>query len=647
MGFQPYSEDEVDPVLRQVCNLWIQKIKLAMDFKRDKFGKDAEACLAFFNGPKDWEDILMGPGGNNRDEVFDTTFRVSVNKAFEFVTIVGPALYFDNPVRTVKPRMPVIVPEQFFGTDTMTYQALVQQEGIRVQQDGLRSVLLEAYLNWTPSEFRFSKEARKAVDEALIKGRGCAWTELHSPPGSNVSVVRTEWGSVDDLLCDPDAATFGSGMWIAKRCVYPVWKWEADFGLPPGSLKGNCESQAKQADIEMDSDTRYNRKRGYTNDLLIAWKIYSKMGIGGRLQGLRKDYRWPLEIFGDYCYLVIADGTPYPLNLSPEVTTDPAFLEDPEAILEKVKWPTPFWGAGEWPVTELDFHEQFDVPWPLPHLKAGMGELKFLNWVMSFLMGKIRNTARDFIAIKKEAGEEIKTAILEGKDLTLLEIESDYKTISELVQFLQHPEVNGDIWKMLEAVENNFDKRVGLTDLMYGEGGGTQIRSAEEVKQRNSNMNVRPDDMRKQVEDWQARIALKEAICARYHIQGSDVQGPLGQMGSWAWDNFVITKDVYEACHQLEYRIEAGSTQRPNKNWEQQTMNTAFQQLAPVLQSYSQTSGDMAPLNNLVQDVAKALDLDPARYQMQSFSPMGATSPAAAADQGHQSPTTTNIPAPG
>ena len=76
-------------------------------------------------------------------------------------------------------------------------------------------------------------------------------------------------------------------------------------------------------------------------------------------------------------------------------------------------------------------------------------------------------------------------------------------------------------------------------------------------------------------------------------------------------------------------------------------MNSAFQQLAPVLQAYGQTSGDMAPLNNLVQDVAKAMDLDPERYQMQSFSPMGASSPAAVAQDGHQSQVTSNIPAPG
>ena len=53
----------------------------------------------------------------------------------------------------------------------------------------------------------------------------------------------------------------------------------------------------------------------------------------------------------------------------------------------------------------------------------------------------------------------------------MLEIDSDHKSIDEIVQFLQHPPVNGDIWKMIQAVEDNFDKRVGLTELMYGRRG--------------------------------------------------------------------------------------------------------------------------------------------------------------------------------
>ena len=409
------------------------KIEHAKKHKRQVFGEAAAECLAFYNGPKHWEDIMGGEGGLEHDDNrIDTSFKVTVNKTFEFVTIFGPALYAENPVRTVKPRMPVVVPPQFFP-DPMLYQAFFQQENMRVQEDGLRSVLLEAYLNWTPTEFRLGTEARMAIDEALIKGRGCLWTELYTPPGTDMKVVRSMWDSTDNLLADPDAPSFDKATWIARRCVHPVWQVERDYGLRPGSIKGNCESQAKQADIAEDEDLQYDRKRGYTNDLLIYWKIYSKMGIGGRLQGMKNGLQGPLEMFGDYAYLAVAEHVPFPLNLSPDATADPAFASDPEAIFAKVAWPTPFWGDDEFPVTVLDFHTVHNCPWPMPHLKAGMGELKFLNWCMSFLMGKIRNTTRDFIAIKKEAGEEIKTSILEGRDLTLLELDADHKTIAELV----------------------------------------------------------------------------------------------------------------------------------------------------------------------------------------------------------------------
>jgi hypothetical protein len=615
----PYDENEIDPVFRTVVSHWLTKIKAAKEHKKKVFQLAADECMSFYSGPRSWEDVTAGIGGiDQASDICDPSFKVSVNKTFEFVTIFGPALYYENPVRTVKPRMPVIIPQQFFGQDVMTYNALIQQESMRIQTDGLRSVLIEAMLNWTPVEFRLGTEAREAIDEALIKGRGCLWTELYSPPGTDMKVVRSFADSTDNLLVDPDAPSFDKATWIARKCVHPVWQVEREHGLRPGSLKGNFESQAKQADIETDEDAQYDRKRGFTNDLLIYWKIYSKMGIGGRLQGIRKDLQGPLEMFGDYAYLCIAENTQYPLNLCPDDYNDPAFQKNPTAVFSKVAWPTPFWGHDEFPVTVLDFHRVSGSTWPMPHLKAGMGELKFLNWTMSFLMGKVRNTTRDFIAIKKEAGEEIKTAILEGKDLTLLELDSTHGTISELIQFLQHPEVNGDIWKMISAVEENFDKRVGLTELMYGNQGATQIRSASEANMRNQNMNVRPDDMRKQVEAWMTRIAAKEAICSRYHLIDADVQPVLGQMGAWAWTQFVSTRDINVACRQLEYRIEAGSTARPNHEYEVQRMNDAFTTIGPILQTYSQTTGDMGPMNALISDWSKANDLDPSRYTLKA-----------------------------
>jgi hypothetical protein len=300
-----------------------------------------------------------------------------------------------------------------------------------------------------------------------------------------------------------------------------------------------------------------------------------------------------------------------------------------QEILDRLAWPTPFWAHGGWPVVPLDFHPVPNCPWPMSHLRAGIGELKFLNWAYSFLAGKMRNTTRDFIAIKKEAGEEIKTAILEGRDLTLLDLEADHKAVNELIQFLQHPEVNKDIWQVIAAVEENFDKRVGLNELMYGAQGPTQIRSAQEAQIRNQNMSVRPDDMAKQVEEWMSDVARNEALCARYHLTAADIQPVLGDLGAQMWDTYVASQDLNEITRQLDYRIEAGSMRKPNKDTEVANMNEGMQILLPVFQAYAQMTMDMNPLNNLIADWAKSRDLNPARYLMQSM-PMMPPAPAGA-----------------
>lgn len=618
-----YADDEIDPIFRAVASHWITKIKSARDHKRKVFGDYAQQMYSFYAGPVNWDEVMSGltAGMVREDEFPDPTFKMHVNKAFEFVTIFGPALYYENPVRTVKPRMPVVVPPQFYPNPA-EYQALWQQENLRVMTDGLRSVLLESYLNWSPNEFGLDIDSRLAIDEALIKGRGCVWTELHPVPAATFKVVRSNYDSVDHLFVDPDAQCLADAKWIARKCVHPVWQVERDFGLRPGSIRGNLESIARQSDIETDEDLEYDRKRCLTNDLIVYYKIYSKMGIGGRLKGMLRDYAKPLEMFGDYCYVVVAENVAFPLNLPPDLVRDPSFEADPQVIFARTAWPTPFWGDGGWPVACLDFHAVHGCPWPMAHLRAGLGELKFLNWAMSFLSGHLRNSCRDFVAIKKSAGEEIKTSILEGKDLTLLEIEEDSPgMISEIVQFLQHPAINGDVWRLIEAVEENFDKRVGLTELMYGGTGATQPRSAEEVSLRNQNMNVRPADMGKQVESWQARIAANEALAARYHLLPDDVRPVLGDMGATAWTQYVASRDVPTICHQLDYRIESGSTRRPNKNAQIAHMSQGFQALAPLLQAYGQATGDMQPLNNLLGDYAQSLDLDPARYQLRAAPP--------------------------
>ena len=621
-----YTSSEINPVLSNVASQWMRMLERGKKFKEDTFSRYGREAMSYFQGPKSWDE-LMGREYIPAGEWPDVQFKMHINKLYEFVKIFGPSLYYNNPVRTVKPRAPVQIPGQYFE-DPNLFMQLAQSEQARVAIDGIRAILLEAYLNRTPSRYGLDVESRQAIDEALIKGRGLLWTELVESPDGAFRGVTSRFESVDHLIVDPDAPRFDRAKWIARRCILPLWEVERNYGLRRGAIKGNMESLAVQADVAVDPDLLYRRSAGYTSDLLVYYEIWSKMGFGGRILGINPNLRTPLdEIFGDYCYLAVCNTCRFPLNMPPEMVDNDDRYEE---TIRAAQWPIPFWVDNKWPVSVLDFNVLPNQPWPMATALAARGELRFLNWIYSFLAGHIKNSSRDFVVTAKSLSLEAKEAILSGKDLTLIYLENDHGAVTDAINFLQHPEVNGSIWQYVEALHTALDKRLGLNEIMYGGSPDqTQPRSAAESNLRNAGTGIRPEDMQNQVESWQSEVAVKEAFCARYLLGGDDVALDLGPLAAFAWNKYVFTMDTAEAFHQLEYKIEAGSTLKPNKEFMVRQIEQAVTTLLPVFQNYAQTTGDLAPLNNLVTDYCKALDLDPNRYQLRA-APMPAMLPSSA-----------------
>jgi hypothetical protein len=439
-------------------------------------------------------------------------FKMTTNKVAEFVQIFGPALYSNNPVRKATPRPPLNLPFQIFG-DPNVANAYAFQDDQRHQFDVVRAMLLERYLNWSPTITNLRAEARQFVDEALIKGRGTLWTEIWQPTGASFKVAGSFYDSVDNLAIDPDMEQLEQCFWIARRCVHPVWQVEREYGARAPVDQGQRRVDRQRGRVR---DLRQRRLQPPPRRLQRPAPVLEDLlpdGDGHPPQRRLGQLRHALERFGDYIYLVVAEGVPYPLNLPPELQQAPgADGSNPDVVKRiflNLQWPIPTYADGTWPVTVLDFHKVPRSPWPMSHLKPAMGELKFLNWAYSFLAGKIRNTSRDFVVVLKEAAEELKTIILGGQDMTMIELESGYKSINDVVQFLKHPEFNRSIWDVIEAVQNNFEKRVGLNEMAYGESP-RQIRSAAEAEIKANHTSTRPDDMAEQVE-----AALTEAAGRR------------------------------------------------------------------------------------------------------------------------------------
>ena len=408
----------------------------------------------------------------------------------------------------------------------------------------------------------------------------------------------------------------------------------------------------------MDSSNKeFDRARGLTNDLMVYFEIYSRMGSGGRMSGspasLENTDSLPGDmagfaktldpIVGDYVFLVVAPGVEYPLNLPPEVqelpmTGDGSPQDGMAVVKEKLQWPVPYYldKASPWPVSLLDFHPVPRCVWPMSHIKPAMGELRFLCWAYSFVAGKIKNTLRDVVAILKEMSEQFKLTVLEGADLQLVELDTNNKDIKECVQVLQFPQMNADIWRIIEAVETNFDKRVGLNEVFYGKTE-RQDRSATESDIKSQSMNIRPDDMAERVEAWMTEAARKEAVTARMLLAPKDVLPVLGLTGAALWATHVSSADP-AIFRELEYRIEAGSTKKPNRARDQANADSSMQILLPIFDRFAQGTGQLGPINALIAFWAKTRDIVPGPFMLPQPPPPPPAPAGGAAPPPHPGP---------
>jgi hypothetical protein len=621
--------------LKPAQGKWLEKISLAFKHKQKEFQEQADECARFFDGPyNDWLYKAFGGGKgtgsfeySGLDDMPGPATKMTVNKTAELVQLFGPALYHRNPVRKVNPRR-VLPPYTPAGGDPSDPLALVMAEAMAAQtqaqqaDDAARAEVLQAYLNWTPQALDLKCESRFAITEALVKGMGCLWTVHHRPHGQGAAFAGTFFDSADNLLLDPDAQTIKSVKWVARKRCRPAWEVSREFGVPQEKIKAGLESNSAQAEGNYDPQGDYRRKTGRSADLVVYWEVYSKMGLGGRLSGLAKEHGESLDFWGDHVYLAVSEDCPYPLNLPPPFCDAAANPSSPEhahlheEVQRRLAWPTPFWADGRWPLTPVVFHWRPAKLWPMSHMKPALGELAFLNWAWSFLAAKVRTASRDFIAILKSAGADLKERIVHSPDYSVIEVEQLHGSIDSVVKFLQHPGFNPEIYRVIEGVTANFERRVGLTELMYGLST-KQIRSAQEAQVKNDAVSVRPEDMANTVEDAMTEAARKEAFVAAWHLRGPDVTPVLGQAGAQTWERLVVPADPADILWGYEYRIEAGSARKPNKAAEQDTMQQAVTTLFAPLFQYAQLTGDVNPVNNLIADWARSIDKDPQGYLLQ------------------------------
>jgi hypothetical protein len=640
----------VEDALRAVAKSWLSKLQQAEKHKRP-FSEDAKEAMNFFDGSNNWfwKDATKGESGYSR--LSPPAFRITINRVFEAVKLFGAVIYHRNPVRTVTPKTFPVVPPVAVGIDMdqpppmdpatgqpmpnpmiEQFIQVSRQVGFIEQIRRTVSNLLETYLNYTPNELNLKENSRKVVDEAIIKGLGVWWTELITIPETDASMVGSFMDSCDNILWDPDADEQEDILWAARRCIHPVDVVAKKYGLQREDLKGHLESYVARSKEE-ERDYRTKKRNGKTNDLCVYWKIYSKTGFGHTLKDAPKDNADLFQDLGDNCYIVVCEGVDFPLNVPKQVAMEEQPQDgSPGQIFMRTRWPIPFYADHNgWPFTPLQFHRKPGYSWPISHLKPGVAELKFLNWAMSFLATRIATSCNTLIGVSKAADQDIKDQINAQSEngFNLVELsETLGRSVNDVISVFQLPQVTPDIWNIISAVAEMFDRRVGLTELVYGMTR-SQFRSAAEAQVKSEQISVRPDDMANVLEDAMSELARKEALAARWLLRPEDVAPVLGPLGAQAWEMHVQSLDIHQVAREYEYRVEAGSARKPNKASRVEQMQMALQTLGPVLQGLI-PQGIVDPFNALITDWAKSLDIDPAKYLLPPPPPPPAPQPPGA-----------------
>lgn len=603
---------DIKDALRSFQGSWRRMIEAAKKSKKP-FQDDADECRKFFNGPYNF---LYGMESRRGDFVFSNIREVpqisigmTVNKVAEGVQLFGPVLYHNNPGCKVNPRRPPMVPPEAFGDPNDPIGQMMAQQSIMGMQkrqlsDSVRSILMESYLNYLPDAINLKRHSRHAIDEAIIKGNGVLWAVMDKP-ASGPKMPILEYDTQDNLLIDPDHESLRNAKWVMRKFVRPTWQVEAERGLKPGTIKGT--QMTTGSFIGTNSRSSIIEADGHSNDLLTYWGVWSKMGLGGLLKDASEKYaEW--DQFGRYIYMEICESCDFFLNVPESIMGNDA------EIRRRLQWETPFWcdapTSNGWPFVQFAFHHVPGELWPMSHFKPGLGELKFINWAYSFLISGVQKRSRDFLAVPKSASEEIKRQILEGTDLTMIEVESMTNLpLDQIVKFIQHPEMYKGLFEVIAAVERNFEKRVGLNELMYGLQE-RQDRSATESKMKENFVNIRPDDMATQVEESMTDGFRKLALMARWHMTGQDVSQVFGAETGMLWDKYVTTADVAEIMHLIEYRIEAGSARKPNKSKDEDDAKSLMQNLFAPLFEFAKGTGNVGPVNSLLKFYGKVFDID-------------------------------------
>jgi hypothetical protein len=612
----PTTENLQQYLLGPIISQWYARFTSA-EKSKERFTVMAKLCRQFLGSSAKamWEDSFRR---EFYPAIAQPQFMVSLNKAFELVAIIGPSLYWQNPSREVRSTG---VPDQsrmaqLMGVTEEDMLKVIQQqqaqqgEALEVR-NSLATLVMDSISKQHPGGTKIDNEL--AIQDALVTGRGCMWTETYSDRATGETMVGSFYDPVDNLLIDPDAKdpAWRDVKWISRTHVEPIWVVERRFGYPPGYLKGKGTHISSEYMAKLEVEVRDGNSM-YQD--MIEWKeVWSIGGIGARVTGANAQLGQALDkLTGDYCYLALTRNLMHPLNLPPLLISQGS----PDQILEALMWRTArfgkvceLWQDRRWPVEKLDFYPVVGSCWPMAVLGPGIGSLLAMNILLVSQLTMSWDRRRDIIAVNGAYADEVESAIKGEGNPAVLKINSaSNMSITEIVAFVQRPEVQGNLLEWIQYLDSQFKMATGLDDIHYGISR-TQSRVSGDVQSKTAAASVRPEKMATDVHEFVVNCGKKELWLAAMYIEGQQLQYLLGDWGAAAWDTMLGSMPFTQLCREMDITIEATDLRRPNRDKDMADLERLVQFYIPSVTQYSLTTGDEKPFNAFLHKFATAMQM--------------------------------------
>lgn len=614
-----------------LVRIWTERVRAAENAKH-RFNMVGKVCNDFYQSQRGfmWDQQEYFNGNLPKPR-----FKVTIAKAFEFVSIYAPHLFWQYANRKVFSQKKLeLIPELFGNPNDQNAQAFGEQVMMEEAQNKMLSDfgndMMSIYLNWSQREQpgTLIVHGQNSVTEALIKGMGLLWPETYTPPGSSSLFTKLTHDTVDNLFIDPDCKDpmWESAGYIMCKHTNPIWEVERKFGLPRGALEG--KGRAESAELRARKEGNQATKDDKTFDCITWYEIWSKVGVGPRTQQLNHHM---IDMFddrvGDYAYLCIAPGVEFPLNAPPDkfYGDNPAMDHD---VKEMFKWRCRGFGSefpcymdGRWPVSALKFNTLLGSPWPLAPLSPGLGELTAINVITASYLDSAWSNRQQILAYMGDAAEELEAVLNSDAAVAKVKLNSNIReNINQIIQFLNRPNANTDQLQALEMLSQNFNRRVGLNELQYGETT-TQVRVASDGRAKQEAVAIRPQKMAGDVARWLTDGSQLEMFLAAAHVKGQDLTHLLGQWASMQWDVIFGNMDLNTLMREAKATVEASEVQRPNKERDTANTQSTLQYVLPLAQQYAQETGDTGPLNNYLEQVGESMEMQEPPLQLPPWQP--------------------------